>query len=328
MLRRSLLVTVLGWLFFAGASRAELECSQPTAQVGEVRSGRPLSHRFCFVNRGADPVEITEVKPSCGCLTPRLEKQRLAPGETGSLVLEINTLTQPEGSHSWSVQLHYSSEGQPRVLTLLLCARVLTEVTIQPASLTVFTDRGLGHPLTLIDRRPQPLRITSILTNTPAVQVVSSPPNRAAEGHWVSTMNLQVLPECPEGRHEHSLSIFTDDPFYPELRVPFTVVKRSKQQVSATPAEVTLLGSPGEPLPSRIVLLSSADGQEVSVERIESEDPAIRCQWAKGPGSRVTLKIQVDHTRLGSASMKSAIRVHLDHPVPQTVTLPVLVNPR
>jgi hypothetical protein len=320
-----LLLPLLCGSLLPSPGRADLECSQPMVQAGEVRSGRPLAHRFVFVNRGTEAVEITQVKPSCGCLTPRLDKRHLEPGETGTLLLEINTLTQPEGPHSWSVQLHYKGGGQDRDFSLVLCARLLTEVTVQPASLTLFTDSALSHPLTLIDRRPQPLAITTVQTNHPAVRAVVQPPVRDLAGHFVSTIDLHVSPDCPEGRHERMLSLFTSDPLYPELRVPFTVVKRSRQQVSAAPAEVTLTGRPGQPLPSRIVLLSSPDGQEVRVERVEADDPAIHCQWAKGPGPRTTLKVQIDSTRLGSTGLRSAVHVHLQQPAPQTLTLPVLV---
>jgi hypothetical protein len=102
-----------------------------------------------------------------------------------------------------------------------------------------------------------------------------------------------------------------------------TVVKHPRSQVSATPATVVLSGTAGQPLPSRIVLLGSADDQVVEVDRVEADDPAVRCQWAKGPGRRTTLKVQVDHTRISGQAFRSVVHVHLRQPGTQTLTIPV-----
>src|SRR5579884_3615222 len=59
------------------AAGADLVCVEPLVDKGLVRSGSPLAQRFTLVNRGREAVEITEVKPSCGCLVPRLEKRLL-----------------------------------------------------------------------------------------------------------------------------------------------------------------------------------------------------------------------------------------------------------
>src|SRR5262245_45588036 len=87
----------------AVAGRAELRFSQPTVNAGVVRSGTPFRHGFVFVNDGREPAEILEARASCGCLSPKLDKRSLQPGEEGSLSVEINTLSQPAGSHTWTV---------------------------------------------------------------------------------------------------------------------------------------------------------------------------------------------------------------------------------
>src|SRR4051812_32791912 len=151
-------------------ARADLRCAQAMVDAGEVRSGVPLKHRFHFVNVGPGAVQVTDVRPSCGCLTPRLEQRRYGPGEEGSLLLEVNTLTQPAGPHTWSAQIRYESGGHPQELSLLLGARVRTEVSVQPAALTLYTDTGIGHELTLTERRTHPLIVRAVETGLPEVR--------------------------------------------------------------------------------------------------------------------------------------------------------------
>src|SRR5262245_29994329 len=57
-----------------------LECPEPTVRAGEVRAGTPLAHDFHLVNHGTQPIEITDVRTTCGCLAPQLDRRQLAPG--------------------------------------------------------------------------------------------------------------------------------------------------------------------------------------------------------------------------------------------------------
>src|SRR3954466_7723719 len=98
-------VTLLLLVLPGAAARADLHFTQPAADLGEVRGGTPLTHRFTFVNQGPETVEITGVQASCGCLTPRVEKNTLPPGESGALLLEVHTLNQPAGPRNWKVRL-------------------------------------------------------------------------------------------------------------------------------------------------------------------------------------------------------------------------------
>src|SRR5690348_4113543 len=81
--------------------RAELSCTETPFEAGQVASGKVLQHHFTLCNRGTSDIEVTEVKPGCGCLRPHLDRPTFHPGEHGTLTLEINTLTQPAGSNVW-----------------------------------------------------------------------------------------------------------------------------------------------------------------------------------------------------------------------------------
>ena len=114
-------LSLAGWVLMmlpTGAARAELVCPESTATLGQVASGSVLTHRFTLFNRGSHPIEVTEVKPGCGCLRPRLDRPTIRPGEQTSLMLEINTLTQAPGPNLWRAVVHYRENKQPAELTL------------------------------------------------------------------------------------------------------------------------------------------------------------------------------------------------------------------
>lgn len=57
-------------------------------EFGAVKAGTPLSFTFKFKNKGKAPLEITEVKPSCGCTKGDFDKL-VEPGKEGKITLSI-----------------------------------------------------------------------------------------------------------------------------------------------------------------------------------------------------------------------------------------------
>jgi hypothetical protein len=306
----------------AGRARAELTCAQPVFEAGTVRSGVPLAHRFRLVNRGPADVEVREVRPGCGCLRSELSKHVLRPGEEALLNVEINTLTQAPGPNRWRAVVHYRCTQVEHELPLDVTAAVVREVSVRPANLLVYTDAEIGHEFTLTDRRARPLAVRAVTTTSPHVRVSAAAPRRTAEGAWEWALSLRVAAACPEGRLEEMLHVYTDDTTYPDLKVPFTVVKRSRQRVPVVPAAVSLTASGFAALPARIVLLGSGD-EAVVVDRVEVDHPAIGCRWAPGPGTRVTLRIRIDRAQITGPLWKGSVRVHLSRPAGEVVTIPL-----
>jgi hypothetical protein len=317
------LVAPMVLLLRAALVRADLECPQSVVDKGEVRSGLPLAHRFTFRNSGPEAVEITDVRPSCGCLAPKLEKRTLQAGEFGDLLLEVNTLTQPAGLHSWRITLCYKSGTTEQEMSLYIRARVVTEITVEPPSLAIYTDTAIRHEITVIDRRTEPLIVRAVPTSSPYVRTHLGELRRDDAGHWRRTIQVEVAADCPEGAHTEILRICTSDPLYSELKVPFTLVKRARHRVSAAPASVVLSQSANQPLPARIVLLSAAEDDDIRIDRIESDHPAVTCRWAPGPGHQATLKIHVDRRQIPGDRLRAAVHVHVSQPAAETITIPV-----
>jgi len=310
----------------AGAGRAELYCDRPVFQAGDVKSGARLAHQFTFVNRGPDAVEVVEVKPSCGCLTPTLEKRRYGPGESGSLLLEVNTLGQEPGPAAWRVALRSRAGDREDVLTLAATGRVTAVLWMDPASLVLYTDAAIKRDVTLIDARPDPLKVLRVDTTSPQVRATWDEPHHDAQARWTYALHLEVLADYPEGRRDEALKVYTTDPDYPELKVPFTVVKRSKQRVTAAPAAVDLAAAAGQPAASKLVLLRAGDGEDVEVEGVEADAAVVRCDWSPGPRPTAAVKVHVDNPPAGG--LKATVRVRLAGPAPQTIEIPVAVTPR
>lgn len=309
-------------LLSCGVARAELVCPAPEFVVpNEVRSGEPLRHRFEVRNAGTEAVEVLGLKPGCGCLSPRIDRTRLAPGESATVAVDVNTVTQAEGRNGWRVAVRYRQAGREAELALTLSATVRQVVTISPANLVVYTATGYKHTLTLTEKTPEPLAISAATAGSPHVRATPGRPVRVGDA-WRREIELEILPTCPEGRLEDVLCLTT--PGSSEMRFPFAVVKRSAAVVQAAPPAVRLRSAGAQALPARIVLLSRGDDGPVAVERVEADHPAIATTWIAGPDARATLRVVVDRAAVGAVPFRSKVRVHLRGA--GTVEVPVFVD--
>jgi hypothetical protein len=322
-----LAAAVAVFLFAGPAVRADLSCADPHVQIGEAKSGQILAHRFTFVNRGPEAVEIVEVRPSCGCMNPRCDKSAYRPGEEGTLHLEVNTLTQPAGPHAWRVVVRYRAAGQLQEMALVLSAFVVTEITVQPTALMIYTDTTVTHEITLTDARAHPLTVTEARTTSPHLRARPEEARRDDAGRRTQTVRLEVLADYPEGRHDEMVTLLTNDADYRELKVPATIVKRSRQQVSVAPSSVTLMATGGV-FSSRLVLIRGNDEEPVEVERVEADNPALVCQGSRGPNPTATVRVGADKARVPEGGLRATVRVFLSKPTKQTLTIPVTCAPR
>lgn len=288
------------------AAADPLHVPEPTIDAGEVRVGPPLVRRFTFT--AAEPLTVTEVRSSCGCMVPTLSKREYQPGDRGELRVEVNTLSQPTGPHRWAFNVAYRCGEKVREQTFELTAKLWQEVEVVPAALAF---RGSDPPPAIVsvtDRRPKPLRVTGVAASSPGLhaEVVQA------------GVRVSVAAACPDGRHAETVTLTTDDADYPTIKLPVTVFREPKRSVTATPARATLVAGG-----SALVQLRAADGTAVQVESLEASVPALTCRWAAGPNERATVRIGLDRSKWDGKPFAGEVRANVKG---ETLTIPVSVR--
>src|SRR5262245_608534 len=160
-----LLVIVLLLEMTASSLRADLRLAEPVVDLGEIRAGVRLTKTVSLVNGPASVAEVVEVRGSCGCVSPRVEPRVLPPGGVASLQLSINTLGEGAGPHAWKVAIRYRQGNEIKDIELSLRAKIITEITIQPASMTLVTEGGLTQTVLLTDLRPAPMKVKQVVAS-------------------------------------------------------------------------------------------------------------------------------------------------------------------
>lgn len=209
-------------------SRPGLSFRQHLVDLGAVPPGEEVRGWFEFINTGASPVKITKITPSCGCLQPRMKKEVYQPGERGDITVRVKTALEAPGAKEYRVRVDFE-DGQPRTVDLGF-KLVLPEnqVVVRPSGLLFYQHNGQASEkeISVIDGRDRPLTIEGATSssNLAAIEIVSA--SRDEEGRWITTIRVTVAGDVPPGEHRATITLFSNDSAYPELRVPLGIVGR------------------------------------------------------------------------------------------------------
>lgn len=296
---------------------AQVRFTQPIAEMGELRGGPAYQHRFDFINDSTQSIEILDIRLGCGCLQPLLDKRTFAPGEKGTLVMNLRTLGQQAGPRSWRAYIQYRQGDKLHETSLVVAATLRNEVTVEPSILAMNIETTLRQEVMIKDHRAKAMKITAVQASSSAIRLRT----HAMEAGMTKVIVEVSAADLTRPRQEGMLSIVTDDPDYRQLQIPITLTKAVRADVTATPERVEILGNG-----SQLVRLRGAGDRALRLENIESDHPAIKCVWASGPGNDATIKIIADATKLTSPSATTMVRVRLTEPAGASVTIPVVVR--
>jgi hypothetical protein len=304
-----------------------LQCPELVANKGEVKCGPALAHAFELTNRGAGTLTITKVEASCGCLRQSLTSGVLLPGETAKLTIEVNTLTQPAGQNRWQITAGYKVESpnapaQLGEILLQITANLTREIIVTPPQLGFSTTTGASQTLTITDKRLKPLKVLKAATSSPYLLAEVGPRVDAADGAHNQSVSVKLLEQAPTGHRDETVILTTDDPDYPELRVPVRVLKRVAGSVIAAPETVSIRFGSDQAEISTPVQLRSADGKPFGIASADSDHPGVTVKWSMGTGAVGVVRITIaESAAIQSGSCK--VRVKLGDAAGEEIVIPV-----
>lgn len=205
--------------------RPALAFDQYLVDLGRVTPTSELRATFVFCNRGSQPVEITEVEPSCGCLVPYVSTRKVEPGELGRIILRMQPANELPGRKELYADVKYV-DPQPRETRLTFKLELPEErLIVKPKALIFYqsSDQPVTRDVTVTDTREQPARIVDATVNSAFVRVAPGGRQNLETGGVKHRIDVTVQGNVPAGRHQALLTIRTDDPLSPVLRVPLVI---------------------------------------------------------------------------------------------------------
>ncbi len=234
----------------AGARSAPLAEIRPLAlhihlvhlREFDIREGRAIA-RYEFHNAGAEPLRILSIKPSCGCVTVRLNQppEGFASQQAGEFYLEVDTAAEASGQHEYEVRIEYQLSGaQPETTQVRFRVDVPEKkVSVQPRALIFyqFSDESTQQQVTITDfRAGRDLELLSLHPQGSGMTLSTPSRGEDVHGHRTWTFELTVSGSRPSGRQTGSIKIDTNDAEFPELRIPVLIYGPPEQAARKSPS--------------------------------------------------------------------------------------------
>ena len=159
--RLRILLAVLSFSLPAYPLTAELEFEAETIELKAAPEDLKSGGVFRFINRGNDPITISEVKTSCGCTTADLEKKEYQPGESGEIEAFL-TIGNRRGQQRKRIQV-FTDSPKERIHSLTLVVDIPEILVVQPRML-VWRRSEPNEPKTITAKivHDGPFRINSV----------------------------------------------------------------------------------------------------------------------------------------------------------------------
>lgn len=127
MIRASLSLTTLFALLLFGATTlhasepkgADIELSTSLIDLGTIAQddGKQLL-RLSFTNTGDVPLVVTEVRTSCSCMSVDYKREKVMPGERGTINITLNPSKAPKGQYLRVMQIYSTARSGVKRVTV------------------------------------------------------------------------------------------------------------------------------------------------------------------------------------------------------------------
>lgn len=205
--------------------RPALAFDQYLVDLGPTQPVLELQGKFRFRNRGGQPVTLKEVRPSCGCLQPLVSGKEFAPGEDGQIILRMRPANESPGKKEYYADVVYA-DPEPREVRITFKLELPERgIMVKPRAVLVYqlSDERTIQELKVLDSRDKPARILDVTVNSELVAVQLGERRPGETGGIESIVQVMVDGKVSPGRHDAVITIATDDPDTPELRVPVII---------------------------------------------------------------------------------------------------------
>jgi hypothetical protein len=290
--------------------------------LGRVEVAGDLIQEFPFKVAGEAPVQILDLKASCGCITPTLSKRVYGPGERDTLVFGIHAASQSEGKKRFQVSLSYRQTGDVVTVPIFVDVELYRPIAVEPSTLLVHVsgERPFRQSLTVRHQRGEPLGEIRASVSTPKM-VARVLPGVAGESSQ-RRVEVQLATDFPMGKTDERILLHIDGDKPVDIVVPVSVVRASRIKVLP---EVLHAHARGGQAPSWQVLVSDARGEPIRIDRIEGPGSIVRVSYPKEATKACRLQVKID-PQASATKIDESITVHLAEPIATKLVLPVRVD--
>jgi hypothetical protein len=282
-----------------------------THDFGVVARGAQLKHSFHVTNIYKVPLEITQLRVSCGCVTATMSTKVLQPNE--STILNV-TMDGRQFNGPKSVRI-YVTVGPEYIstATLTVTANARQDVVLTPTELD-FGNVGRGQPATkFIDVEyvgGLDWQVSEIVKSAASPfdlkveelpRLTNQPPRRGYRIH------ATIKADAPAGQFKQEVVLKTNDPSSPVLSFNISGSVQATLTISPSPLAISGLRV-GESLTKKLLVRGDRPFKVVGVD---GQGEGVTVEIPNREEKTHLLTVQVQPTRAGPLTRTLTIRTDL-----------------
>ncbi len=298
-----------------------IQFDSTTYNFGKLKSGDTAKHDFIFTNTGTVALEITEVKPGCGCTTAGAWDKNVEPGKTGIIPLQFNS-TGFGGQVGKSAFVTCNDPSRSNVI-LQISGTVWKPIDIMPqmAMFTPFSEAPTNETkvLKITSNLEEPITLTNLQCTSPSfkVELKETKPGKEFD------LQVTAVPPFTNPTVFGTITLKTSSTNVPMLSV--SAYAMVQQPIAVTPQQVTLPAGPLKNPVTSAILVRNNTTNPVAISDVRLEIPGVNLKVTEpqtGQLYAITMTFpagfELQQTQKVELSMKST------HPKFAEIKVPVI----
>jgi hypothetical protein len=298
---------------------------------GTVPHGAQLKHRFKMKNIYQVPLQLTEIRSSCGCLTPTPSTRLHQPEEEGYIDINMDARR-----FKGPKQIHLFITVGPQFVstaTILVTANARADVVFNPGQVDfgiVPQGQGFTQAVDVEYAGTMDWRILQVVKNADAPFTVT--PKELYRSSAVFRNNkvgyqiaVTLKPTAAPGPFREELMLKTNDPTSPMLTL--AVEGNIQGSLSVAPSTVNLGPVKLGTSKTQRVQVRGAGSRPFRILGVDGGGPAVKAELPAAPATSHILTLQCRPDQPGDWRRQLTIRTDLEGGATATVTVEATVQP-
>ena len=301
---------------------------EPVKDFEIVPKGNKIHHVFEIKNDGDAALELTDVKPACGCTVAEFDRL-IEPGAVGQVKTTVET-DNFNGPIAKTIAVFTNDPENPKI-QLVVKAEIKPFLGVFPgyARYSYVQDEEMGVINQILwaedGKDIEVLEVKSPYPHMKVVHRVATEAERKAEfpgKQWHFELHLDT--QSPVGALRDYIEVTTNHPQQSSLRIPLSGFVRPRQHV--TPQEIDLGVLDGGELPlKRVLAFTSFIKKGIEVTKVDTGFEALMIEanmTGRKDGHRFELKLTVDPA-MPKGEFEGTIKIHITDEKNPVVEIPV-----
>lgn len=301
---------------------------EPIKDFDIVPKGDVIQHEFLIKNEGDAPLEITDVKPACGCTVARYDKT-IAPGATGKVSAKVKT-SDFAGPISKSIAVFTNDNNNPK-LQLVVRAKIQPYISIYPgyARYNYVQGEDPGRvPQVVWAADDEPMKVLDIKSPYDYLEVsyrlLDKEEHIAKGGDTQYRVEVTLKPDAPVGPLRAHVELEIDHPKQKSVQIPISGFVRPRQHI--TPDALDFGPLQGDSLPmGRTLNFTNFATQGIEVTGIDTGIEALTAEVEPKEGQeghRFKLKLTLG-SEMPKGAFDTVLTIHTSDAKKPTIELPI-----